>query len=91
MNVKLNFGTFIKYAINEFINKYKNGNKNEYNKATITNEIMIKYKIGKEDKIRIFGDVFVENNISNFQMIIKDKNYKINSFYYIKNEKEMIY
>ena len=60
----------------------------EYDKMITKNEIRIKYKIGKEDKIRIFGDVFVENNISNFQMIIKDKNYKINSFYYIKNEKE---
>ena len=85
---KLNFGTFTKYAINEFNNKYKSGNKKEYNKAATTNEITIKYKVGKEDKIRIFGDDFVENNINNFQMIIKDKNYKLNSFYNIKNEKE---
>ena len=89
-NIKLNFGTFIKYAIMEFINKYKNENKNGYkkNKETTTNEITIKYKIGKEDKIRIFGDYFVENNKSNFQMIINDKNYELDSFYKIKNEKE---
>ena len=32
---KFNFGTFIKYAINEFNNKYKNENKNEYKKMNI--------------------------------------------------------
>ena len=52
------------------------------------NEIRIKYKIGKEDKIRIFGDKFVENNKENFQMIINDNNYELNTFYNIKNEKE---
>jgi len=79
-NIKLNFGTFIKYAINEF-NK-------RYTKAIAENEITIKYKIGKEDKIRILGDYFVNNNKSNFQMIINDNNYELNSFYKIKNEKE---
>ena len=49
-NIKLNFGTFIKYAINEFNNKYKNENDN---KQTTAKEITIKYKIGKEDKIKI--------------------------------------
>ena len=90
--IKLNFGIFIKYAINEFNNKYKNENKNEYkykiNKVTTANEPIIKYKIGKEDKIRIFGDEFVENNKDNFQMIINDKNYELDSFYKLKNEKE---
>ena len=52
------------------------------------NEIIIKYKLEKEDKIRIFGDKFVENNKSNFQMIINDISYKISSFYNIKKEKE---
>jgi len=90
---KLNFGTFIKYAINELKNKYKNENKKEYknykyNEVTATNEIIIKYKIGKEDKIRTFGDIFVENNKRNFQMIINDKNYELNSFYKIKDEKK---
>jgi len=78
---KLNFGTFIKYGIDEFNNKYKT----EY---TIKNEYIIKYKIGKEDKIRIFGDIFVKNNKTNFQMIINDKNYSLDSFYKIKKEKE---
>ena len=52
------------------------------------NEIIIKYKIGKEDKIRIFGDKFVENNKNNFKTIINENNYELNSFYNIKNEKE---
>jgi len=72
---KFNFGTFIKYIINEFKNEYKIGNKveyNRYNKETKTNEFIIKYKIGKEYKIRIFGDIFVKNIKSNFQMIINN-------------------
>ena len=84
-NIKINLGIFIKYAINEFNNKYKNENDN---KQTTSNEITIKYKIGKEDKLRIFGDTFVKNNKSNFQMKINGKNYELNSFYKIKNEKE---
>ena len=52
------------------------------------NEIVIKYKIGKEEKIRIFGDKFVENNKDNFQMIINDNIYELNQFYNIQNEKE---
>ena len=80
-NMKINFGTFIKYAIKEFYNKYKSD-------ELAANEIIIKYQIGKENKIRIFGEYFVENNKSNFQMKINDKNYNIGSFYNIKNEKE---
>ena len=52
------------------------------------NEIILKYKIEKEDKIKIFGDKFVENNKTNFQMIINENNYELNSFYIIKKEKE---
>ena len=81
--IKLNFGTFIKYAINEFNSKYKNDKV-----MTTTNKILIKYKIGKENKVRIFGDDFVKNNKIIFQMIINDKNYELNSFYKIRNEKE---
>ena len=77
---KLNFGLFIKYVINEFNKKY--------NKVTKANEIIIKYKVGKEDKIRIFGDDFVKNNKENFNMIINDKKYELDSFYKLKNEKE---
>jgi len=90
---KANFGTFIKYAIKEFNHKYKNENKNEnnkYNQVVKTIEIMSKYKIGKEDKIKIFGDTFVKNNKNNFQMIINGKNYELDSFYKIKKEKDIL-
>ena len=55
---------------------------------TFANEFIIKFKIGKENKIRIFGDKFVKNNKRNFQMIINDKNYELDSFYKIENQKE---
>ena len=87
-NIKINFGTFIKCVIKELNNKYKNEKNNEYNKVKETNEISIKYQIGKEDKLRIFGDAFVKNNKGNFQMVINNINYELNSFYAIKNEKE---
>jgi len=44
---KLNFGTFIRYTIKEFNKKYNNKNKSEYKNAESTNEITIKYQIGK--------------------------------------------
>jgi len=72
---------------NKIINIY-----NIYEKMTTKNEnideIIMKYKIGKENKIRIFGDTFVKNNKDNFKMIINDDIYELNSFYNIKNEKE---
>ena len=79
--------------ITEIINENKIENKikylyNIYDKMMTRNEFTIKYAIGKEDKIRIFGDKFVENNKNNFEMIINDKNYALNSFYNLNNEKE---
>ena len=62
-NNKINYGTFIKYAINEF-NKF---NKNEKN---IINEINIICKTNKEDVENIFGKEFVENNKNNIDLII---------------------
>ena len=81
--------------IDEIINENKIENKikylyNIYSKMTTRNEIIIKYKIGNENKIRIFGDTFVKNNKSNFQMIINGKNYKLDSFYKIKKENEIL-
>jgi len=52
-NIKLNFGTFIKYAIKEFYNKYKSD-------IVTKNEILHN---------QIFGNEFVKNNVNNFQMI----------------------
>ena len=88
-----NFNEIIIKDINEITNENKIENKikyinNIYDKMITRNEFIIKYKAGKEDKIRVFGDKFVENNKNNFQMIINDNIYELNSFYNIKNEKE---
>ena len=55
--IKLNFGTFIKYKIDLFNNKYKN-------------EINIIYKVDKEGDENIFGEDFVKNNKNNIDLII---------------------
>ena len=60
---KYNYGTFIKYVINLFNNKYRN-----------KNEINIVYKTDKEGKENIFGDKFVENNKNNIELIINGIN-----------------
>ena len=44
-----------------------------YNKTEKFDEFVIKYKIGGEYKIRIFGDKFVKNNKTNCKLIINDK------------------
>jgi len=56
---KYNYGTFIKYVIYLFNNKYRN-----------KNEINIIYKTDKEGNENIFGDKFVENNKNNIELII---------------------
>ena len=56
-NIKINYGTFINYAIDEF-NKYNNKHKNEIN---------IIYKTEKEGEENIFGNRFVENNKNNIE------------------------
>ena len=72
-NKKLNFGTFIKYAINEFNNKYKNENKNEYqnyNKVITSNENKIKEELNleefnnKDNEIKINETKILVNNIN---------------------------
>ena len=65
---KINYGTFIKYGIDEF---------NKYNK----NEINIIYKTDKEGEENIFGEKFVENNKNNIELIINGyKSSLINKF-----------
>ena len=74
INAKFNFGTFIKYAINEFNNKYKNEIiKYENNKLEITNE---------------FEDISEKSTKYDTQIINNDKNYELDSFHNIKNENE---
>jgi len=74
INAKFNFGTFIKYAINDFNNKYKNEIiKYENNKLEITNE---------------FEDISEKSTKYDTQIINNDKNYELDSFHNIKNENE---
>ena len=70
-NIKFNYGTFIKYAIDEF---------NKYNKK----EINIIYKADKEGKENIFGKQFVENNKNNIELIINENKYHLISKYKLK-------
>ena len=62
-----NYNKIIIKDINEILNeniiKYKF---DIYNKTT-SNKIIIKNKIGKENKIRIFGDIFVKNKKTMFK------------------------
>ena len=52
-------------------------------------EIILTYKINKKsdnnDKIRILGDIFVENNKAKCYIIYEEKEYPLNSFFYYKN------
>ena len=59
-----------------------------YGKIIPTNDITLKYKIGKEENVRIFGDTFVNNNKENYQMIINGKKYDLCPVFNIKNLKE---
>ena len=73
---KINLGTFIKFAIDLFNNKYK-----------YKNEINIIYKTEKEGIENIFGDKFVENNKNNIELIINGiKNKLINKYKLKKGE-----
>ena len=79
--------------IDEIINENKIENKIKYiyeiyDKMIIKNEIMMIYDIGKEDNVKIFGEKFIENNKTNYQMMIDDKNFELDSFYKVTNKKE---
>ena len=79
--------------IDDVINENKIENKIKYiygiyDKMIIKNEIIMIYNIGKEDKIKIFGKKFIENNMGNYKMMIDDKNFELNSFYNITNKQE---
>ena len=67
-NFEFNYGTYIKYAINEMNKKYKN-------------EINLKYITKEEKQENIFGVKFVENNINNIDLIINGENSKLNKEY----------
>ena len=79
-----NLGTFIKYAIEAFNNKYKINNslidvniENTNKKEEILNEMTLIYSVGDYEYIRIFSKKFIENNIENCKMIINKKDMEI--------------
>ena len=52
-------------------------------------EKFIKYKIlGKAEKIRIFGDEFVKNNIENLKIIYENEELELNAFFDLSNNKK---
>lgn len=52
-------------------------------KWNFSNEITIKYKVGKEDDIKIFDDIFVENNEENCNIIYDNKIIELKLFFNI--------
>jgi V8-like Glu-specific endopeptidase len=73
---KHNYGTYIKYAINEINKKYEKKYKNEIN---------IKYITKKEDYENIFGEEFVENNKNNIELEINGEKSKLIERYKLVN------
>ena len=63
INYKYNYGTYIKYAINEINKKYEK----------YKNEINLKYITKEENYGNIFGKKFVENNKNNIELEINGK------------------
>jgi len=69
---KYNCGTYIKYAIKEINNKYKNEKNNKYK-----NEINLKYITEEEKEENIFGNDFVKNNKNNIELEINGEKSKL--------------
>ena len=67
-------GYYIKYFINEFYKNFKIYNTN----SNIKNEITIKYKIDENaEKIKIFNEIFVNNNRDKCKIIIEGEEREI--------------
>ena len=76
-NIKLNYGTYIKYIINDFNNKYKK-------------EINLIYFANEEGKYDIFGDKFVKNNKKNIDLKVNGiKNNLIKKYKLEKGENKI--
>ena len=98
--IKINYGTYIKYAIEEFNNKYKNeiniiyktdkeDEENIFREKFVKNnnyknEINIIYKTNKEGEENIFGENFVKNNKNNIELIINGNKNELISRYKLK-------
>ena len=84
MNIN-NLNKFNKKIIEDFEKLKNKNNKLEafsdlYKNMIIDNEIILRYKIEKENKVRIFGEIFVNKNKNNYRVIINNKNYQLTSF-----------
>ena len=80
-NFKFNLGTYIKGPIEDFYYTIKEKEKES------KDEIKIIYKIGQENKIRLFGEDFVKNNKDICKIIYNGKIDEIQEFYYLNKEK----
>ena len=73
------------------INDKKNKIFNIYNKMKFVNDINIIYKIdNKDEKLRLFGKKFVENNKEKCKLLIDNKEYELMEEYNAKNYNEKI-
>ena len=74
-----NFGIFIKYPIEQFYKEMKRQGEDYYeNYFDGTDNIDIFYQIkGNQEKLKLFGDEFVKNNINNCKIIIDGNEYKL--------------
>ena len=84
-----NVGTLIKVPLQEFWKKYENFKEILDNNKKKSDEITIEYKIEKggifsyffNNKIKIFGNKFVENNKGNCELVVFGEKYELNSHF----------
>ena len=50
------------------------------------NEIILRYKIENNDRIRLFGDFFVLNNKDKLEIIFNEKSYGLDSFFILSDK-----
>ena len=88
-NNNFNIGIFIKYPIEQFYEEMKKQGKDYYeNYFEGTNKIDIFYKINdNQTKLKIFGDIFVKNNINKCKIVIDGKEYELCNYINIGNFK----
>ena len=78
--IQKNYNNYIHYK------NIKNCYKYMQRKYDINNYIIIEYRIGYyEEKIKIFGKNFVENNRIKCQIIFEDNKYELSEYFEIKN------
>ena len=74
------YGKIIKEPIEEFCNKYLTYKLNEI-------QLLYQYPENEDDKIRIFGDIFVDNNKNLCTIVVNGKKQKLHRFYSIEKDK----